>query len=41
MFVYKSNDAVSKFISNQNIWEKLETNNIINGLNYYAKKNNL
>ena len=41
MFVYKSNDAVSKFISNQNIWEKLETNNIINGLNYYTKKNNL
>jgi FkbM family methyltransferase len=41
MFVYKNNDIVSKYISNQNIWEKLDTNNIINGLNYYTKKKNL
>lgn len=41
MFVYKKQDIVSYFISKQNIWEKVETNNIINGLNYYAKKKNL
>jgi len=41
MFIYKKNDVVSKFISNENSWEKLCTNNIINALNYYSKKKNL
>lgn len=39
MFVYKNKDIVSYYISNRNKWEEKETNNIINGLNYYAKKN--
>ena len=41
MFVYKNNDIVSYYISNQNKWEKLATNNVLNGLNYYKKKKNL
>ena len=41
MFVYKNKDIVSYYISNRNKWEEKETNNIINGLNYYAKKKNL
>jgi FkbM family methyltransferase len=41
MFVYKNKDIVSYYISNRNKWEEKETDNIINGLNYYAKKKNL
>jgi hypothetical protein len=41
MFVYKKKDIVSSYISKINKWEEKETNELINGLNYYAKKKNL
>ena len=41
MFVYKKKDIVSSYISKRNKWEDKETNEIIYGLNYYAKKKNL
>lgn len=41
MYVYKQNDIVSKTISKKHKYEKTATNNLIYGLNFYSKKQNL
>jgi FkbM family methyltransferase len=41
MFVYKENDIVSNSISDNHHYEKDETYNILDGLNFYSKKKNL
>ncbi len=41
MYIYKSVDCVSNYISKYGSWEKKESTNIINALNYYSKKLNL
>ena len=41
MFVYKENDIVSNTISDNHHYEKDETYNILDGLNFYSKKKNL
>ena len=41
MFVYKENDIVSNTISDYHHYEKDETYNILDGLNFYSKKKNL
>ena len=41
MYIYKQKDIVSSDISKINAWEKYETNNLIKGLDFYKKKNNL
>ena len=41
MFVYKKADAVSEEIINLKNWESIPTNDILNALDYYSKKNKL
>ena len=41
MFIYKENDAVSRIMYKSNVWEKQETDYILEALTYYSKKNNI
>ena len=41
IFIYKEKDIVSIDISKKHQYENRETNNILDGLNFYSKKNNL
>lgn len=41
IFIYKEKDKVSIDISHKHQYEKRETYNILDGLNFYSKKNNL
>ena len=41
MFIYKENDGVSSIIYKSNVWEKQETDYILEALTYYSKKNNI
>jgi FkbM family methyltransferase len=41
IFIYKEKDIVSNDISYNHIYEKNETYNILDGLNFYSKKKNL
>ena len=41
MFIYKQNDVVSKYLSKTNVWEKNDTDKILEALNYFSKKKNL
>ena len=41
MYVYKEKDAVSSHITTIQNWEKIETNLIIEALDFYTKKNNI
>ena len=41
MYIYKKNDIVSKYINKEYSYEKKETYNIIDGINFYSKKKNL
>jgi FkbM family methyltransferase len=41
MFIYKQNDTVSNYISKLNVWEKYDTDKILEALNYFSKRKNL
>jgi len=41
MFIYKKNDIVSNYLSATKVWEKYETDNIINALSFFSRKKNL
>ena len=41
MFVYRKSDIVSKNIIKYKAWESVETNKLINALNYYSIKKNI
>jgi len=41
MYVYKSHDVVSNYISDGQNWESTDTRNIINALNYYSSLKNI
>jgi FkbM family methyltransferase len=41
MFIYKQNDGVSRIMYQSKVWEKQETDYILEALAYYSKKNNI